>query len=90
MSSVDFKFECGDQVEDIITGFKGTVVSQNHHINNCNQFGVRPRMVEEAGKQSKYPEAQWFDEDDLKAVEAEKRTIPASARSGGPRDNPQF
>ena len=37
------KFEMGVQVEDVITGFKGTVTGYVKYITGCNQYLVSPR-----------------------------------------------
>lgn len=92
MHKVEFKFNNGEQVRDIVTGFTGTIISMSKHINNCLQYGVRPRMIVEDGKQGKYPEMSWFDEDEVEIVpEGEQVVMPPKIRpTGGPRDNQQL
>ncbi len=72
-----------DHVEDIITGFHGTVVARAEYMNGCIRFGVQPRVAE-AGK---LPEWQWIDEPDLVVVENAQETVPLEVK-GGPFEAP--
>lgn len=67
MTSADFKFELGDEVKDIITGFKGVVISRTQWLNACNVYGVQPRKL----KDNKIQEKGHFDEPQLELVKSE-------------------
>lgn len=43
------EFELGDEVDDEITDFKGTVTSKSEFINGCVQYGVQPRALAKDG-----------------------------------------
>lgn len=52
------KVELGVTVEDVITGFKGTVTGIVHYITGCDQALVAPRGLDGDGK---IRDSQWFD-----------------------------
>lgn len=52
------KVELGVTVEDVITGFKGTVTGIVHYITGCDQALVAPRGLDSDGKTR---DSQWFD-----------------------------
>ncbi len=72
-----------DQVEDTITGFRGTVVARAEYLNGCVRFGVQPRVIEEG----KIPEWEWVDEQQLTVIEKSEQPAP-SAETGGPAEAP--
>jgi hypothetical protein len=39
-------FDFGDQVEDSVTDFKGTITSKSEYINGCVKYGVQPRGLD--------------------------------------------
>ena len=47
----------GDEVEDSVTGFRGTAIAVTEYFQGERRVGIQPRAVE----YGKYPEAQWFD-----------------------------
>jgi hypothetical protein len=53
----------GDEVKDIITGFKGIVISKIIYLNGCVQWGVKARVELAALK-----EAEYIDESQLKWI----------------------
>ena len=52
------KVQLGVTVEDVITGFKGTVTGIVHYITGCDQALVAPRGLNSDGK---IHDSQWFD-----------------------------
>ena len=86
-----FKFEMGDQVTDVVTGFSGAVVAATCYLTGCNRYGVS-RGLDKDGKVADW---QWFDENTLVINSKKKRIqlpgdVPASKIKGGPRpDAPQ-
>lgn len=75
----DFLLELGDEVKDVITGFKGIIIYRTQWIHNCNVYGVQPKALDKDGKP---PERQQFDEPQLELVE--KEVHKASRDTGGP------
>ena len=63
----DFKFELGDEAEDLITGFKGIIVYRSQWIHNCNVYGLQPQEM----KDGKPMEKQQFDEPQLRILNKE-------------------
>lgn len=55
----EFKFELGEEVEDIITGLKGYIVGRCEHITGCNTYGIIGRKKKTDGD---YPASHWLDE----------------------------
>jgi len=80
----DFRFGMGDGVKDQVTGFSGHVLGRSQWITGCNQYLVVPKL----GKDGKYPNGQWFDENRLapfgKNVTLDSHSkVPAQARPTG-------
>lgn len=59
-----FKFELGQEVEDVITGYTGHVTGQVRHITGCDTFFVQRRYK----KGEKIDDSQHIDEPRLKAT----------------------
>jgi hypothetical protein len=57
-------FEFGQEVKDIISGFKGIVTGKCSYITGCEQFLVQPKSKKTDSK----PDAVWFDIDRLQSV----------------------
>ena len=84
-TTVDF----GDQVEDTITGFKGTVIAITQWMYGCRRITVQPKGLNKDGEIYGHEQ---FDEPQLKVTKAAK--IPAAvkktrAATGGPRPAPR-
>ncbi len=75
--------DLGDFAEDVITGFKGIVISVQRHINGCNRLIIQPR---ELNKEGNMVDPYWFDESQLKLIK--KGVIPVAPDeervTGGP------
>lgn len=80
---VDFKFDCGDRVHNIINGFSGVVVKRKHWLNGCIQYDVEGPMVktEISGMTS---QIKTFWEQELEAVKKSKPVKTEKKRTGGP------
>lgn len=84
------KIELGDTAKDIITGYKGVVVSRTDWLWACTRFGIQSKKL----KDGQPTDAQWFDEHQLEIVE--KGTVDVSMfknktnpkDKGGPQDDP--
>jgi hypothetical protein len=81
-----FKHELGKEAKDIVTGFKGIILSRMEWLTGCNRYGIQPKM----GKDGKTGEITYFDENQIEVVG--KGVIidqtPAERAKGGPRPNP--
>lgn len=75
--------ELGDEVIDIVSGFKGIASACHNYLNGCNRISVQP-PVDNDGR---LPEAQSFDEPQLKVLTAGKVQNFAKTKAtptGGP------
>ncbi len=78
----NFKLDLGDNVEDLISGFKGIVIARHQWLHNCNTYSVQPQQL----KDGKPVERSSFDEPQLKIVE--KKVIKKlKKKTGGPCEN---
>lgn len=89
--AVNYKFAKGDEVKDIITGFKGIVISQTSWFNGCVRYLVQSQKL---GKDNDPEKGAAFDEAQLELVKGKKVKTPtaepvAAKSPGGPR-NDQF
>lgn len=74
--------EPGDEVKDIMTGFKGIVVATHHYIYGCTRVSVQAKM-----KKGEFADAQAFDEPQLKILKKRKFVAKEPKKwndSGGP------
>lgn len=77
-NKVNFKFNLGDEVKDVITGFSGIITSRTQWLNNCNTYGVQPTRL----KDGVPGERQHFDEPQLEIVV--EKVFQESRATGGP------
>jgi len=75
----DFKFELGDEVKDVITGYSGVVMHRTQWLHGCNTYGLQPRELDKDGAPVK---REVFDEPGLKLKKA--KVAEASRKTGGP------
>lgn len=78
-----FIFDMGQNVEDLVTGFKGAIAGRHEWITGCNSYTVQPRIM----KNGEVPETRSIDETRLKLisgkVELPEREIKKN--KGGPQ-----
>lgn len=65
MESYDFKFDCGDQVKDVVTEFVGVVICRSQWLTGCNTYGVKPIELKDGRPQDLVS----IDENQLKLLE---------------------
>ena len=63
--------ELGDEVQDLVTGFKGVAVCRHIYLMGCDRISVQPKMVKGVT-----PDDRSFDEPQLKVLSAKKVVIP--------------
>lgn len=66
------KVELGDTVEDVITGFRGTVTGKVSYITGCDQALVAPRGLTDKGDTR---DSAWFDVQRLTVDTAAPRVV---------------
>jgi len=64
------KFENGQKVRDVMTGFEGTIVCCAEYINGCIRYSIQPELDEEGH----YQESQVIDEEQLELIKKPKET----------------
>jgi len=71
----------GDEVRDLVSGFKGIAVAKHIYLEGCNRISVQPRIK----KDGTLPESQSFDEPSLEVIKIGKVQRNASVKDpGGP------
>lgn len=58
---MSFKFRRGEYLSDLVTGFKGAVISRADSLTGCNQYLLQPPLDNDG----KHVDARWFDEHSL-------------------------
>lgn len=80
-----FRFDLGQEAEDILTGFKGIIMGRTEYLTGCDRYGLMPRKVLSDGR---LPIWEWFDESLLKLtgkslkLNAGKESV---SKPGGPQ-----
>ena len=78
--------ELGQEVKDVVTGFRGIATAKVEYLNGCLQFCVRPKVdMPKKGEAQKYPEGKYIDVEQLKTVGKSKIKLQShtSKPSGG-------
>lgn len=84
----DFKFELGQDAEDVITGFKGVIIGRTQYLTQCNCYGIVPRGLTKEGKRF---DCEWFDEPRIKAGKNKLTLIePERKKTGGPSHSSEY
>ena len=60
--NVEFKFNNGEEVKDLVSGFTGIIDCSSLWLNGCTRYSVQPKMKN--GDTAK-PESLWMDEESL-------------------------
>ncbi len=75
----------GDQVRDVITGFKGIAVSRCTYLNGCDHIGIQPK----ASKDGALPPMEWIDLPQVEIIKAKRvSNKPREKKLGGPGGHP--
>ncbi len=82
-----FKFELGENVADVITGYAGTILARIEYLTGCIQYGVQQRSVDKDGKIQTW---EWIDESRLKRGTEEKVILGevSPKQPAGPQQTP--
>lgn len=76
------KIKLGQEVEDVVTGFKGIATSRTIYMRGCDRYSVSP-----PAKDGVLPEQEAFDEPDLRVV-GDGVYVKPEEKPGGPRFTP--
>ncbi|MDD5358234.1 MAG: hypothetical protein PHX80_03755 [Candidatus Nanoarchaeia archaeon] len=77
------KYELGQEVKDIITGFSGIITGRCEYLTGCNHYAIQSRTLKD-GKPADY---EWLDESRLEPT-GESLKNYVSPRTSGPEQNP--
>lgn len=78
----EFKFELGDEVQDLVTKFKGVIRSRADYLTGCDRYAVQSQKKPEGGKNNNWS---WFDDLELKLVKKSKiRLVKPIEKEGAP------
>lgn len=80
MPTVNFEYELGLEVEDIISGVKGIINARSQWINGCIRYSLQPKASKT--DPSKMPEGYWLDEEQIKVLN--KHVVMKKRNTGGP------
>ena len=84
----NFKFELGQEVQDLISGFRGIILGRSQWTTGCNTYGLMPKVIKNTLK-----EAEWFDENRLKKTSAKIIKLASDKKrkqiKGGPQPIPR-
>lgn len=70
----------GKQVEDTVTGLKGTAIARITFMNGCVQYQIQPKTVVDGVP----AEAKWYDDEQVRLVNKRKVTKKKRIGAGGP------
>lgn len=82
------KIELGDEVEDLITGFRGVAIAHHHYLHGCDRFTVQPKKL---GSDKKPVGLETFDVPQLKLIKKNSFVPvpqPKETPPGGPQHEP--
>lgn len=77
---VNFKFDNGEEVKDIVSGFVGIIDCSALWLNGCRRYSVQPKIKE--GEMTK-PESIWIDEESLEKLSDGVKKIVEPTKTGG-------
>jgi len=79
------KFNLGDKVKDVVSGFTGVICSRTEWLNKCIRYGVYSQKLDKDGK---VLDATHFDEEQLELVKPSFIKVKKDHYTGGDRAAP--
>jgi hypothetical protein len=80
------KFENGQKVIDVVTGFKGTIACVAIYMNGCIRYSIQPELDDEGH----FQESQVIDEQQLELIESPKKKKKEKKKGGYRKPLPKF
>ena len=74
------QIELGQEVIDVVSGYKGIVIARSEYLNGCTRCGVQAKI----GKDGKLQDCCWFDEPQLKPIGKGIKIKSVRRDTGGP------
>lgn len=82
--SIPFKFELGEVLIDVITGFVGVAMGRTQYFTDCNHYGLASQKLDKDGKPVEW---QWFDETRLELKGRPRVELHPAKPTSGPHPN---
>ena len=83
---VEFKFENGQKVKDMVSGCVGIINASSIWLNGCIQYSVQPEI-----KKGEMPDSWWFDEKQIELIdEGINKKVKPSNTGGPPTRSPRL
>lgn len=79
--TVTFKFNNGEEVIDLVSGFKGIIDCSSLWMNGCRRYSIQPKMKK---NETAKPESVWMDEETLEKVSNGVTRKVKPSKTGGP------
>ena len=79
---VKFKFNNGEEVKDLVSGFTGIIDCCAIWLNGCVRYSIQPKVKE--GETHKKPDSIWMDEQSMEKISDGVNSVIESAPTGGP------
>lgn len=81
-----FKYELGEELKDIVTGFRGIVMARTEYFTGCMHYGLASKALTKDGKVGDW---EYFDESRLVLVSEKKLFNRDGLKpTSGPGHNP--
>jgi hypothetical protein len=76
----EFKFELGEVLKDVVTGFEGVVMARTQYYTDCDHYGLLSQKLD---KESKPQDYVWFDETRLQKTNKKPVALHSRKPSSG-------
>lgn len=80
-----FKYELGEVLKDIVTGFEGVAMGRTQYSTGCNHYGLIPQKLTETGIPNEWV---WLDETRLIPSKKKGILLGRAKPASGPAPNP--
>lgn len=80
---VDFKFDLGLEIQDKVTGIKGTIIGNVYYINGCKRIILQPRISDNS-TDIKKPDFFSILEEDVIVLSSKNSVVVDGKGPGGP------
>ncbi len=81
------KYRLGEELKDIVTGFKGVVMGRTEYLTGCNHYGLAPQKIKADGTVADWT---WFDESRLASTGKNLKGYKAPNTSGPEQNAPEM
>lgn len=79
---VNFKFNNGEEVKDLVSGFTGIIDCSSLWLNGCRRYSVQPKVKQDEPHEK--PDSIWLDEETLEKISDGLSKKIKPIETGGP------